>query len=235
MTRRSPWQRLTVEEAGTLLGLSHTLAYELVRRSEIPLLRLGRRVLVPVPAPRRVSLGATVADAFDAAMRTCRHHSIRRRSTGWRSAAGCSTKAQGEVAAPEPHSSEALLTMHDACELFLVLAAEHLNVDLPKHVQFEDYWAQIESPANVKLPTSAPGDARSRLPGSERRHLGAPGSRGGVEADRPAAQPGFAPERRGNCLMLRFAPARRNGERDRRRDPSSQVIGWWRTDQRRFS
>jgi excisionase family DNA binding protein len=41
---------LTVEEAGTLLGISRTLAYELVRRGEIPSLRLGRRVVVPVHA-----------------------------------------------------------------------------------------------------------------------------------------------------------------------------------------
>jgi excisionase family DNA binding protein len=41
---------LTVEEAGALLGISRTLAYELVRRGEIPSLRLGRRVVVPVRA-----------------------------------------------------------------------------------------------------------------------------------------------------------------------------------------
>jgi excisionase family DNA binding protein len=33
---------LAVEEAGTLLGTSRTLAYELARRGEIPSLRLGR-------------------------------------------------------------------------------------------------------------------------------------------------------------------------------------------------
>jgi excisionase family DNA binding protein len=41
---------VTVEEAGTLLGISRTLAYDLVRRGEIPSLRLGRRVVVPVHA-----------------------------------------------------------------------------------------------------------------------------------------------------------------------------------------
>jgi excisionase family DNA binding protein len=39
---------LTVQEAGTLLGISRTLAYDLVRRGEIPSLRIGRRVVVPV-------------------------------------------------------------------------------------------------------------------------------------------------------------------------------------------
>jgi excisionase family DNA binding protein len=40
---------LTVEEAGALLGISRTLAYELVR-GEIPSLHLGRHVVVPVRA-----------------------------------------------------------------------------------------------------------------------------------------------------------------------------------------
>jgi excisionase family DNA binding protein len=45
---------LTVEEAGTRLGISRTLAYELVRRGEIPSIRLGRRVLVPIRALERL-------------------------------------------------------------------------------------------------------------------------------------------------------------------------------------
>jgi excisionase family DNA binding protein len=45
---------LTVEEAGTRLGISGTLAYELVRRGEIPSIRLGRRVLVPIRALERL-------------------------------------------------------------------------------------------------------------------------------------------------------------------------------------
>jgi excisionase family DNA binding protein len=45
-------ERLTmpVEEAGEMLGISRSLAYELVRRGEPPSLRLGRRVVVPVRA-----------------------------------------------------------------------------------------------------------------------------------------------------------------------------------------
>jgi excisionase family DNA binding protein len=38
---------MTVEEAAALLGVSRGLAYELVRRGEIPSLRLGRRLVVP--------------------------------------------------------------------------------------------------------------------------------------------------------------------------------------------
>lgn len=39
---------LTVEEAADVLGVSRSLAYELVRRGEIPSLRLGRRIVVPI-------------------------------------------------------------------------------------------------------------------------------------------------------------------------------------------
>jgi excisionase family DNA binding protein len=38
---------LTVSEAAEALGISRSLAYELVARQEIPSLRLGRRIVVP--------------------------------------------------------------------------------------------------------------------------------------------------------------------------------------------
>jgi excisionase family DNA binding protein len=38
---------LTVAEAGELLGISRAFAYELVGRGELPVIRLGRRVVVP--------------------------------------------------------------------------------------------------------------------------------------------------------------------------------------------
>jgi excisionase family DNA binding protein len=41
---------LTVEEAGQLLGVSRSYAYELVRRGAWPCRRLGRRVVIPVRA-----------------------------------------------------------------------------------------------------------------------------------------------------------------------------------------
>jgi len=41
---------LTIEEAADLLGLGRTAAYEAARRGEIPVRRLGRRIVVPVPA-----------------------------------------------------------------------------------------------------------------------------------------------------------------------------------------
>ncbi len=41
---------LTVEETASLLGLGRTATYEAARRGQIPSRRLGRRVVVPVPA-----------------------------------------------------------------------------------------------------------------------------------------------------------------------------------------
>lgn len=38
---------VSVEEAGQLLGISRRSAYRAVNRGEIPVLRLGRRMLVP--------------------------------------------------------------------------------------------------------------------------------------------------------------------------------------------
>jgi excisionase family DNA binding protein len=39
---------MTVEEAGEALGISRSHAYELIRQGELPSLRLGRRVVVPI-------------------------------------------------------------------------------------------------------------------------------------------------------------------------------------------
>ena len=41
---------VTVEEAASLLSLGRTAAYEAARQGEIPTRRLGRRLIVPVPA-----------------------------------------------------------------------------------------------------------------------------------------------------------------------------------------
>lgn len=38
---------LTVEETATLLGISRGSAYEAARRGQIPVVRIGRRLLVP--------------------------------------------------------------------------------------------------------------------------------------------------------------------------------------------
>ena len=38
---------ITIEDAARLLGISRGLAYEAARRGEMPVIRLGRRLLVP--------------------------------------------------------------------------------------------------------------------------------------------------------------------------------------------
>jgi excisionase family DNA binding protein len=45
---------LSVEEAADQLGISRALAYEAVRRGQIPHVRIGRRILVPKVALQRL-------------------------------------------------------------------------------------------------------------------------------------------------------------------------------------
>ena len=45
---------MTVDEAGALLGLSRGSAYAAAARGEIPTIRIGRRLLVPTAALRRL-------------------------------------------------------------------------------------------------------------------------------------------------------------------------------------
>ena len=39
---------ITVAEAGTVIGLGRNAAYEAARRGDIPTIRIGRRILVPI-------------------------------------------------------------------------------------------------------------------------------------------------------------------------------------------
>ena len=41
---------MTVEEAAEVLQISRPLAYQAVKRGEIPVIRIGRRILVPIAA-----------------------------------------------------------------------------------------------------------------------------------------------------------------------------------------
>lgn len=43
---------ITVEEAAHVCGIGRTSAYEAVRRGQLPSLRLGRRIFIPVQALR---------------------------------------------------------------------------------------------------------------------------------------------------------------------------------------
>ena len=56
MKERSPLDELatkatiSIEQTADVLGLGRTAAYEAARRNEFPTRRLGRRIVVPVPA-----------------------------------------------------------------------------------------------------------------------------------------------------------------------------------------
>ena len=47
----------TVEEAGALLDLGRSGAYDAVRRGDLPTIRIGRRILVPKEALDRLLAG----------------------------------------------------------------------------------------------------------------------------------------------------------------------------------
>lgn len=57
-----------------------------------------------------------------------------------------------QVRCPQPLAATALLSFHDAVEMFLLLAAEHLGVNLTTNVSFDGYWNQISENAGVQLP-----------------------------------------------------------------------------------
>jgi len=51
-------QTLTVQQAAQRLGIGRWAAYEAVRAGQIPSLRVGRRILVPLPAFEKMLLDA---------------------------------------------------------------------------------------------------------------------------------------------------------------------------------
>jgi excisionase family DNA binding protein len=53
---------MTVEQAAEALGVSRGSAYEAVRTGQLPTVRLGRRVLVPIEGLRALLAAASVAD-----------------------------------------------------------------------------------------------------------------------------------------------------------------------------
>ena len=64
-----PWT-MTVEQAARCLGISRALAYESVRSGDIPSLRIGRRILVPIQALRRLLDSAGSQESPDHTDRT---------------------------------------------------------------------------------------------------------------------------------------------------------------------
>ncbi|WP_030894166.1 hypothetical protein [Streptomyces sp. NRRL F-5053] len=64
--------------------------------------------------------------------------------------------AQGiaQSAQPEPMSAAAILSFQDAVEHFLLISADHLEVNLPSSMQFLQYWEKLQPklPAGQALP-----------------------------------------------------------------------------------
>ncbi len=53
----------TVEEAAEKLGISRPVAYQAVNRGDIPVIRIGRRILVPVAALEKLLANAGAVNA----------------------------------------------------------------------------------------------------------------------------------------------------------------------------
>jgi hypothetical protein len=67
------------------------------------------------------------------------------------------SKGLEEAGRPQPLATAALLSFHDAVEMFLGLAADHLGVNLTANVNFEGcYFTEIKQGANVDLPGKHP-------------------------------------------------------------------------------
>jgi hypothetical protein len=72
---------LTVPEAGALLGMSRPAAYRAAEVGQIPTLRLGRRLVVPVPKLLTM-LGVSVAPVLSAPKAASVAHLEARRAVG---------------------------------------------------------------------------------------------------------------------------------------------------------
>lgn len=59
---------ISVEEAAQRLGIGKTLAYGMAERGDLPTVRVGRRVIVPVAELERM-MGRTAAGAAGASRR----------------------------------------------------------------------------------------------------------------------------------------------------------------------
>ena len=59
---------------------------------------------------------------------------------------------------PKPFAAVAVLTFHDACEMFLQIAAEHHGITFPKQKSpdFLDYWTLFEQQAKPQVTSKAP-------------------------------------------------------------------------------
>ena len=63
---------------------------------------------------------------------------------------------------PQPLATTALLSFHDAAEMFLGLAAVHLGVNPSPNVNFDGYFAEIKKGIGVDLPSRYPMQRMNR-------------------------------------------------------------------------
>jgi hypothetical protein len=63
---------------------------------------------------------------------------------------------------PEPFAAVAVLTFHDACEMFLQIAAEHNGVTPSKRSDFLDYWTLFEQQAQLQVTSKVSMDRLNR-------------------------------------------------------------------------
>ena len=83
-----------------------------------------------------------------------------------------------QAASPEPLSAMAVLSFHDAVELFLKLAADYSQLALPARLNFLDYWTQLQPcmPAGSQLPSKSAMDRMNRLRVAFKHHGTIPSS-----------------------------------------------------------
>jgi hypothetical protein len=68
---------------------------------------------------------------------------------------------------PEPFAAAAVLTFHDACEMFLQIAAEHQNVAAAKRPpDFLEYWLLFEQQARLQVTSKASMSRLNRARGN---------------------------------------------------------------------
>lgn len=63
---------------------------------------------------------------------------------------------------PEPFAAVAVLTFHDACEMFLQIAAEHNGIAPSKRSDFLDYWTLFEQQAQLQVTSKVSMDRLNR-------------------------------------------------------------------------
>jgi excisionase family DNA binding protein len=56
---------LTVDQAAKVLGVGRASAYAAIARGEVPVVRIGRRILVPRRALERLLAGSSAAEGAD--------------------------------------------------------------------------------------------------------------------------------------------------------------------------